>query len=630
MRLLQEAAPRRSSAPPPTPSCSSARRGIEQVVQADLARAGHGPDGAGRPVAFFCAEFGVHRSLPIYSGGLGALAGDILKEASDRALPLVAVGLMYRQGYFRQRIDGCGLAARVLGRHRPRAPARPRSSRGDDGEPLTITVPIHGERRRRPDLARRRRARAAVPARRRAPGERPARAAGSPRGSTSATRARGWPSTCCSASAACARCAAMGIDPASCTSTRATRRSPRSSSPPRGSGGATLDEALERPPAHGLHHPHAGPGRQRHLPAASSSSAARPDRRDLGVDPDALVRLGRTHPDDAARAVRRHAVRAAHEPRRQRRQPPPRRGRARDVAGCGPTAPVDDVPIGHVTNGVHLPTWVGAPMRALLDRHLGEDWLGARRRPGDLGAASTRSPTRSCGPCATRSAPRSSTTCATAAPLDRLARGEPRDYVEAAAQRVRPRRADDRLRAPPGDLQAAGPADQRPEPRAAAADRRPPDPDRDRRQGAPARRRGQAARPGACSRSSAAPRASARASSSCTTTTSRMAARLVARLRRLGQRPAPAAGGERHQRHEVGGQRRPATSACSTAGGPEAYDGTNGWALSGDVDARPRRPGRARRRRALPAARGGGRAHVLRRATTAACRAPGSRACAPR
>ena len=50
----------------------------------------------------------MHVSLPIYSGGLGALAGDLLKEASDRAVPVVAVGLMYRQGYFRQRIDAAG------------------------------------------------------------------------------------------------------------------------------------------------------------------------------------------------------------------------------------------------------------------------------------------------------------------------------------------------------------------------------------------------------------------------------------------------------------------------------------------------------------------------------------------
>ena len=56
------------------------------------------------PVAYFCAEFGVHNSLPLYSGGLGILAGDHLKSASDLNLPLVAIGLFYRFGYFRQRL----------------------------------------------------------------------------------------------------------------------------------------------------------------------------------------------------------------------------------------------------------------------------------------------------------------------------------------------------------------------------------------------------------------------------------------------------------------------------------------------------------------------------------------------
>jgi len=60
------------------------------------------------PVAYFCAEFGVHESLPVYSGGLGILAGDHLKSASDLGVPLVAVGLCYRQGYFRQRLNRNG------------------------------------------------------------------------------------------------------------------------------------------------------------------------------------------------------------------------------------------------------------------------------------------------------------------------------------------------------------------------------------------------------------------------------------------------------------------------------------------------------------------------------------------
>lgn len=60
------------------------------------------------PVAYFCAEFGVHESLPIYSGGLGILAGDHLKSASDLGLPMVGIGLLYRQGYFRQRLNRHG------------------------------------------------------------------------------------------------------------------------------------------------------------------------------------------------------------------------------------------------------------------------------------------------------------------------------------------------------------------------------------------------------------------------------------------------------------------------------------------------------------------------------------------
>src|SRR5439155_867176 len=59
-------------------------------------------------VAYFCAEFGFHESLPIYSGGLGILAGDHCKAASDVRVPLVGVGLLYRQGYFFQTIDGEG------------------------------------------------------------------------------------------------------------------------------------------------------------------------------------------------------------------------------------------------------------------------------------------------------------------------------------------------------------------------------------------------------------------------------------------------------------------------------------------------------------------------------------------
>jgi starch phosphorylase len=61
-----------------------------------------------RPIAYFSAEFGLHESLPIYSGGLGVLAGDHIKSASDLGIPLIGVGLFYGQGYFLQRLDDKG------------------------------------------------------------------------------------------------------------------------------------------------------------------------------------------------------------------------------------------------------------------------------------------------------------------------------------------------------------------------------------------------------------------------------------------------------------------------------------------------------------------------------------------
>jgi starch phosphorylase len=66
------------------------------------------PEFDNKPIAYFSMEFGLHETLPIYSGGLGVLAGDHLKESSDLGLPLIAVGFMYGQGYFSQRISEDG------------------------------------------------------------------------------------------------------------------------------------------------------------------------------------------------------------------------------------------------------------------------------------------------------------------------------------------------------------------------------------------------------------------------------------------------------------------------------------------------------------------------------------------
>ncbi len=68
----------------------------------------HHGDALTGPIAYFCAEYGFYESIGIYSGGLGVLAGDHMKTASDMALPFIGVGLLYRKGYFRQTIDADG------------------------------------------------------------------------------------------------------------------------------------------------------------------------------------------------------------------------------------------------------------------------------------------------------------------------------------------------------------------------------------------------------------------------------------------------------------------------------------------------------------------------------------------
>lgn len=95
------------------------------------------------PVAYFCAEYGVHNSLPLYSGGLGILAGDHLKSASDLRLPLVAIGLLYRYGYFRQRLSRTGWQEEHYGETHPtEMPLH--EVKNEDGSPLLIELSIRG------------------------------------------------------------------------------------------------------------------------------------------------------------------------------------------------------------------------------------------------------------------------------------------------------------------------------------------------------------------------------------------------------------------------------------------------------------------------------------------------------
>jgi len=93
------------------------------------------------PVAYFCAEFGVHNSLPLYSGGLGILAGDHLKSASDLQLPLIAIGLLYRYGYFVQRLRTDGWQEEHYGETFP-SELPIQLVRDHDGSPLQVEVLI--------------------------------------------------------------------------------------------------------------------------------------------------------------------------------------------------------------------------------------------------------------------------------------------------------------------------------------------------------------------------------------------------------------------------------------------------------------------------------------------------------
>jgi starch phosphorylase len=94
-------------------------------------------------IAYFSAEFGIHESVPIYSGGLGLLAGDHLKAASDLGIPLVGVGLMYREGYFRQYLNVDGWQQeRYPENDFFNLPLIPETKK--DGSPLLVSIPLPG------------------------------------------------------------------------------------------------------------------------------------------------------------------------------------------------------------------------------------------------------------------------------------------------------------------------------------------------------------------------------------------------------------------------------------------------------------------------------------------------------
>jgi starch phosphorylase len=391
-----------------------------------------------RPAAFFCAEYAIHKSLPVYSGGLGVLAGDVLKEASDMGLPLVAVGLMYRQGYFRQRIDASGWQHEYWVDTDPeRVPAA--LVTGDDGEPLTVTVPI-GERDVvaqvwRVDVGR-------VPLLL-LDADRPENDL-TDRWITSrlyvgdgGTRLGQYALLGIGGVRALR---ALGVDPGvvhlneghaalACLELARAELS---------AGGGPLDEAfaaVRRRTVFTTHTP--VPAGNDTYPAAQMAEVLAGIARELGVEPDALVRRGRTHPEEDAEpfGVTQFALRASRIANGVSR----RHGEvAREMwHDLWPDRPVEDVPISHVTNGAHIPTWIGAPMRRLLDRHLGDGWTDRAVDPatweplggipdGELWAARGAQRHALIDVVRERSV------------MDRLGRGDTAEYVRAAVNALDP------------------------------------------------------------------------------------------------------------------------------------------------------------------------------------------------
>ncbi|HEY2770661.1 MAG TPA: alpha-glucan family phosphorylase [Solirubrobacteraceae bacterium] len=439
VRLLQEASSRSIRRAAADGELTERAASLEARVTADLERppASSAVDPA-NPVAFLCAEYGVHVSLPVYSGGLGALAGDLLKEASDRAVPLVAVGLMYRKGYFRQRIDASGWQHEYwIDTDPERLPAA--LVTGGDGEPLTITVPIYDKQVTaqiwRVDVGR-------VPL---------FLLDTDVAGNETLER---WITARLYDADAVTRLAqyvllgaggiralrALGIEPGAVHMNEGhpALASVELASSALLSGAESLDDALERARAKTVFTTHTpvAAGNDAY-PAEQARAAIGGLASELGINIDRILELGRTNPSDRGEpfGVTQAALRLS----RAANAVSARHGEvAREMwHRLWPERGTEQVPIGHVTNGVHIPTWIGGPMRELLDRHLGEGWFDRAPDPQAWAAVDEISDTDLW-----------EVRCHQRAQLvdfvrersvtDRLARSDVREYVEAAARAFDP------------------------------------------------------------------------------------------------------------------------------------------------------------------------------------------------
>jgi starch phosphorylase len=399
-------------------------------LEADLVRPYRGARAGASRVAFLCLEYGIHPTLPIYAGGLGGLAGDLLKEASDQALPLVAVGLLYRQGSFRQRLDLSGWQTESWSAVEPHV--LPMALVGDEsGAPLCVQVPVRGRpvtvQVWRVDVGR-------VPlylldvdrgenspvdrwiGARLYEGDAETRLAQNVLlavGGVRVLRALGFEPTVWHLNEGGA-----ALVPLELARERIARGEPWSSA---------LAEARARV-VFTTHTP---------VPAGNPSFArelvehvAGDVLRDLADGREPLVALGAAGSDGSGFGTTQLALRAS----RFANAVSQRHGEvARDMwRGLWPERAPGEVPIEHVTNGVHLPTWMAPPMRDLLRRHLGGEF---ERRADDPAtwARVDEIPDAELWQVRCQLRAQLVAQARERSVVDRLGRGESMDYVQAAA-----------------------------------------------------------------------------------------------------------------------------------------------------------------------------------------------------
>jgi starch phosphorylase len=328
-----------------------------------------------RPVAYLSAEFGLHESMPIYSGGLGVLAGDHVKSASDLGVPLIGVGLFYRQGYFHQQIDADGWQnENYLDVDAERLPLEP--ALGRDGRIATVVIETRGASLharvwkcsvgRTPLLL----LDSDVPENQPEDRELTARLYGG----DASTRVR---QELMLGVGGIRALSALGIRPGVLHlneghSAFALLEVTRECMEREGVG---FEEAARRIASCAVFTTHTPvPAGHDRFPAELVEEYLGPLRERLGLSYDQLLGLGRVHPEDPSElfcmtvlalrlSARANGVSSLH-------------GRvSRQMwSEFWPGRAVDDVPIGHVTNGVHVRTWLAPAMHALYDRHLGPEW----------------------------------------------------------------------------------------------------------------------------------------------------------------------------------------------------------------------------------------------------------------